>query len=57
MWSTGIYGHLVPGADIAWVDKLDAKPRKKRVAQAQPPSSNDADEITELQNSRLSGEL
>ena len=38
------YGHLVPSADVGFVDRLDAKPKKKRpkhkrpnATQAQPP--------------------
>ncbi|MFP5205928.1 MAG: tyrosine-type recombinase/integrase [Acidobacteriota bacterium] len=38
------YGHLVPSADVGFLDRLDAKPKKKRskqkrpnATQAQPP--------------------
>ncbi|HZL50441.1 MAG TPA: tyrosine-type recombinase/integrase, partial [Terracidiphilus sp.] len=30
-----IYGHLVPGANVSYVDRLDQKPKKKRSAQQQ----------------------
>jgi integrase len=34
-----VYGHLVPGANVSWVDSLDAKPKptpQKSATQAQP---------------------
>jgi len=38
-----VYGHLVAGADIPWVDQLDAKPRRQRNATpAQPRGIVDA---------------
>ncbi len=34
-----IYGHLVPGADVNYVDRLDAKPEKKQEETPQPSAS------------------
>jgi hypothetical protein len=44
------YRHLVPGADIAWTDKLDAAARTPRVSatQTQPEESELGDESPQL---------
>jgi hypothetical protein len=43
------YGHLVPGADIAWVDRLDAKTTPQQSAtQAQPPNKESERENVEV---------
>src|SRR6266496_2022349 len=40
-----VYGHLVPGADIAWVDRLDAKTsRQQSATPAQPDAKKACDE-------------
>jgi hypothetical protein len=40
-----VYGHLVPGANIAWVDRLDAKTSPQQNATpAQPEATRAADE-------------
>jgi hypothetical protein len=46
------YGHLVPGADIAWVDKLDAETNPQPSATwAQPEEVElDADPLQPLEN-------
>jgi len=36
------YGHLVPGADIAWVDGLDSKTRPQRSATGQQQNTKDS---------------
>jgi hypothetical protein len=39
------YGHLVPGADIAWADKLDAAPTTLQVSATQTqPEENELDD-------------
>jgi len=35
------YGHLIPGADIAWVDRLDSKTTKQQNATQAQPRRND----------------
>ena len=43
------YGHLVPGADISWVDRLDAKSEPQQSAtQAQPEAPAEGDEDMEV---------
>ena len=45
------YGHLIPGADIAWVDRLDSKTRPQQNAtpaqQAPPGSEKECAEVLE----------
>jgi hypothetical protein len=47
-----IYGHLIPGADIAWADKLDAETtRQLSTTQLQPAEIEvDADALKLLEN-------
>ena len=33
------YGHLIPGANISYVDRLDRNPRKKQPAVQQPSAT------------------
>ena len=33
------YGHLIPGADVSFVDRLDTKPTKKVHPKAQPSAT------------------
>jgi Phage integrase family len=43
------YGHLVPGADIAWVDRLDRETTPQQSATpAQPAGSEGEEEIAEV---------
>jgi len=43
------YGHLVPGADIAWVDRLDEKTGTQESAnQTQMPESRAEEEDAEV---------
>jgi integrase len=42
-----IYGHLVPGANVSYVDRLDQKPKKKQ-ASAQQPSATPAQPRVEV---------
>ena len=43
------YGHLIPGADIAWVDRLDTKTSPQQTAtQAQPAAGESKEEGTEV---------
>jgi len=43
------YGHLIPGADIAWVDRLDAKATPRQNATpAQQDGSGSRQESTEV---------
>jgi len=37
------YGHLIPGADIAWVDRLDSKTTQQQNATQVQPSGSDAE--------------
>jgi len=37
------YGHLVPGADIAWVDKLDAATKPQPTATYRQPDESPGD--------------
>ena len=39
-----VYGHLVPGANIAWVDRLDAKTRPQQSATPAQPGEKKASE-------------
>ena len=34
-----IYGHLIPGANIAWVDRLDSRPSKQQTNKLQHRSN------------------
>ncbi len=44
-----IYGHLIPGADIKWIDRLDAKTTPKpNATQAQPEQVERDEESTEV---------
>ncbi len=44
-----IYGHLIPGADIKWIDRLDAKTTPKpNATQAQPELVEQDEETTEI---------
>jgi integrase len=46
------YGHLIPGADISWVDRLDAKTSPQPSAtQAQPPEVRSERESVEVVDS------
>ena len=40
------YGHLIPGADIKWIDRLDESSLKPNATQAQPEPS-DSEQNTE----------
>ncbi len=43
------YGHLIPGADISWVDRLDTKTSPQPTAtQAQPEDVELREESTEV---------
>src|SRR5438445_9059287 len=43
------YGHLIPGADIAWVDRLDSKsPSQQNATPAQPVVSGEIVEAMQL---------
>ena len=43
------YGHLIPGADIAWVDRLDSKTvSQQNATQAQQAGSNSEQEGVEV---------
>ena len=45
------YGHLIPGADVSYVDRLDQKPPKKTTKRPQPsatPTQPGDEEATEL---------
>ncbi len=46
------YGHLIPGADIAWVDRLDVVPQ---TSANNPQTPTDADEQNHLQPVDLIG--
>ena len=43
-----VYGHLVPGADIAWVDRLDGKTSWQQSATPAQPDTNKASEEGEV---------
>ena len=44
-----IYGHLIPGADIAWMDRLDSATRPpKSATYAQPSGSREEDEVKQV---------
>jgi integrase len=43
-----VYGHLVPGADIAWVDRLDGKTGRQQSATPAQPDANQASEEGEV---------
>jgi len=43
-----VYGHLVPGADIAWVDRLDGKTSRQQSATPAQPDPNMASEEGEV---------
>ncbi len=38
------YGHLIPGADIAWVDRLDAKTTPHQSAPGTHQAENESEE-------------
>jgi len=43
------YGHLIPGADISWVDRLDAKTTPQpNATQAQPEAVKTEEESLEV---------
>jgi hypothetical protein len=44
--TVGTYGHLIPGADIAWVDRLDAKSTQQQNATAAQQPENERQEET-----------
>jgi hypothetical protein len=47
------YGHLIPGADIAWVDRLDAKtPRQQNATPAQPGQNRWGESGSEVTDSK-----
>ena len=44
-----IYGHLIPGADIRWMDRLDsATSPQPSATQAQPEAKTEEDESMEV---------
>ena len=43
------YGHLIPGADVAWIDKLDALTSPQPSATpVQPDTIEESDETSEV---------
>jgi integrase len=46
--TVGVYGQLVPGANIAWVDRLDAKTPQPNATPAQPESKKAPDQAEVL---------
>jgi hypothetical protein len=50
-----IYGHLIPGADIAWVDRLDSKTTLHHSAPGTHQVQNEAEEksVEVLENTWL----
>ncbi len=47
-----VYGHLIPGADVSWVDRLDTKTTPQQNAtQAQPEHEGKSDEHAEVTDS------
>ncbi len=45
-----VYGHLVPGADIAWVDRLDGKTSRQQSATPAQPDTNKPSEEGEVRS-------
>ena len=47
-----VYGHLIPGADIQWIDRLDSKTSPQPTAtQAQPSSEHEAGYVLQVTES------
>ncbi|MCZ6904673.1 MAG: hypothetical protein O7F56_03290, partial [Acidobacteria bacterium] len=47
-----VYGHLIPGADIQWIDRLDSKTNPQpNATQAQPSSEHEAGYVLQVTES------
>ena len=47
------YGHLIPGADIAWVDRLDSKTTPHQNAPAAHQGENEAESVQVIEKNWL----